>query len=292
MFTYPRWEIDARVWWQYLFPASAVVLLAVLLAWRRRWGRGPLAATLFFGGTLLPALGFVNVYPMRFSFVANHFQYLASIGPIVLISALLGRSRSTAIRRLAYVPLLPLAALTFLESRDYRDDEHLWRVTLKKNPTAWIAHNNIAIRHAAREEIDKAIEHLTLALQTYPYYAEGQSNLGMMLFRTGRLDEALAHLREAVRLDPGLADAYSNLGLVLVAQGRYDEALRQFHEAIRLKPTSLVAQYNLGCVLLGLGRVEEAITTLRAAERLDPRDEQVQERLQAALREQARLKPG
>ena len=30
---------------------------------------------------------FFDVYPMRFSFVADHFQYLASIGVIVLIVA-------------------------------------------------------------------------------------------------------------------------------------------------------------------------------------------------------------
>ena len=30
-------------------------------------------------GTLFPALGFVNVFPFRYSFVADHFQYLASM---------------------------------------------------------------------------------------------------------------------------------------------------------------------------------------------------------------------
>ena len=53
-------------------------------AWlsRSRIGQGPLVAVLFFAGTLGPALGFVNVFPMRYSFVADHFQYLASLGMI------------------------------------------------------------------------------------------------------------------------------------------------------------------------------------------------------------------
>ena len=53
----------------------------------RRRSKAPLAALLYFGAMLFPALGFVNVYPFRYSFVANHFQYLAAAGPLVLLSA-------------------------------------------------------------------------------------------------------------------------------------------------------------------------------------------------------------
>jgi hypothetical protein len=90
-FNYPRWIIDARAWWQYLFPAALAGLLFGL--WRARgWSRGPLAAVLFFLVTVAPALGFVNVYPFRFSFVADHFQYLASLGVIGLVAAGLTRA--------------------------------------------------------------------------------------------------------------------------------------------------------------------------------------------------------
>src|SRR3989442_3528130 len=87
-FIYPRWEIDGRPWWQWRFPLAAVGALAVLWGFRARIGRGPLAAVLYFAITLAPALGFVDVYPFRYSFVADHFQYLASLGPITLLVAL------------------------------------------------------------------------------------------------------------------------------------------------------------------------------------------------------------
>ena len=86
MFNYPRWGISAREWWQYLYPLAAIGLFAGLWFLRGRT-RAPLAAMLFFAGTLFPALGFLNVYPFRYSFVADHFQYLASISVLALLAA-------------------------------------------------------------------------------------------------------------------------------------------------------------------------------------------------------------
>ena len=86
MFIYPRWKIDSGDWWQYLFPLG-LAALAVALGFLARKNRGPLAGFLFFVGTLFPVLGFLNVYPFRYSYVADHFQYLAILGIIVPAAA-------------------------------------------------------------------------------------------------------------------------------------------------------------------------------------------------------------
>jgi hypothetical protein len=138
-FIYPRWEIDAGDWTQWLYPIGACVIVAGAFALRRRVGRGPLVAILFFGGTLVPALGFVNVYPMRFSFVADHFQYVASVGLIALAATGLSRIPLNASIALP----LALAVLTWRQTAIYRDLETLWTDTLAKNPAAWLAHNNL-----------------------------------------------------------------------------------------------------------------------------------------------------
>ena len=99
-FIYPRWQIDERAAWQYVYPLGAVALLIVLWA-GRRWSRAPLAAALYFGGTLFPVLGFFNLYTFRYSFVADHYQYLASLGIIVLFSATVAKllEHATGIQR-------------------------------------------------------------------------------------------------------------------------------------------------------------------------------------------------
>ena len=85
-FSYTKWTIDPADWTQWAYVVGVVALAGVL--WRvRDRSRGPLAALLFFVGTLFPALGFVNVFPFRYSYVADHFQYLASLGVIALVAS-------------------------------------------------------------------------------------------------------------------------------------------------------------------------------------------------------------
>jgi hypothetical protein len=139
IFIYPRWTVDASVAWQWLFPAAAVALVATLALKRQR---GLLAATLLFGGSLFPALGFVNVFPFLFSFVADHFQYLASLAIIAAvaagISAAAKPSSETAVRAGGGVLLLVLGALTWRQSASYADVFQLYQTTLEKNPAAWM----------------------------------------------------------------------------------------------------------------------------------------------------------
>lgn len=153
IFMYPRWELDATSLAQWLWPIGAVV--AAGLAWilRHRIGRGPLAAMLFFGITLGPALGFLQAYWMRYSFVADHFQYLASAGPIALLvatAAVLTRRVGTRSGPVFAAGLLAaLGALTWRQSKVYADEATLWQDTLAKNPTATVAHYNLgSIRRA------------------------------------------------------------------------------------------------------------------------------------------------
>ncbi|MCK4752052.1 MAG: O-GlcNAc transferase, partial [Planctomycetes bacterium] len=141
MFIYPRWQIDASMWQQYLYPLGAAVVMAVLWFARGKIGKGPLVAVLCFAGTLFPALGFFDVYFTRYSFVQDHFQYLASIALIVLTAAVICRiisrfakwANNVAMIVLVFI-LIALGTLTWQQSRIYENVETLWRDTLKKNP--------------------------------------------------------------------------------------------------------------------------------------------------------------
>ena len=90
---------------------------------------------------IVPALGFFNVYPFIFSFVADHFQYLASLGIIAFIAGLLGRWNPA----LSIPVVAILGVLTLLQSRMYSDSETLYRATIARNAACWMAYNNLGL---------------------------------------------------------------------------------------------------------------------------------------------------
>ncbi|MDP3072263.1 MAG: tetratricopeptide repeat protein [Opitutaceae bacterium] len=274
-FFYPRWTIDAGVAWQWLFPFATLATLVVGMAWSRR-NRGPLAAVLLFGGTLFPVLGFVNVYPFLFSYVADHFQYLASLGMIAFLSA--GAVRGYALLRwprwsgpaAAVGLLLLLGSLTWRQSGMYRDVFALYETTLARNPSSWVAHLNLGTALDEAGRTDESRPHLRRALELKPDYPETLNSLGNVLNRLGRADEALPLLDQALQLQPRFAAAHNTRGATLMAIQRADEGMAAFRRALEISPTLTLARVNLGWALANAGRMVEAVAQFDQACRERP----------------------
>jgi tetratricopeptide (TPR) repeat protein len=289
-FIYPRWQVDGGVWWQYLYPLSAAAVLAVLVLLRQRIGRGPAVAGLFFAGTLLPALGFIDVYPMQFSFVADHFQYLASIGLLVLCvstATAVFRKQSLWLSRTgtaaATAVLLMLGMLVWQQTKIYTDEETLWRDTLLKNPEAWIAHTNLGMVFAGQGKTEAAMAHYRDALRIRPDFEKAHNNLGAALAGKGRLDEAVRHFKKALLIKPDFAEAHNNLGIAYARQRENLGAVVHFKEALRFKPDSALPHHHLGLVLARLGKFEDAVAHYRQALQLRPDLAEARKGLQYAL---------
>jgi len=279
MFFYPHWNVNPGVWWQWLFPAAVLAVLMGLIIVARRY-RGPLASFLIFSITLFPVLGFLNVYPFRYSYVADHFQYLASLGLIVPGIALLARafertSMSKAVTLAGSVLLiLVLGVLTWRQSRMYRDIESLYRTSLERNPASWMVHYNLGTLLADKPgQLQDAIAEYQAALQLKPDYAEAHHNLGIALSRLpGRLLDAIAEYQAALRIRPDFALAHNDLGIALShTPGRMQDAITEYQAALQAYPDFAEAHYNLGNLLSRIpGRQQSAIAEYRAALRIQP----------------------
>ena len=304
IFIYPRWKIDSSQLIAYVPLVAALAGLVVLWLIRAKWSRAVFFAAAYYVVSLFPVLGFFSVYFFRYSFVSNHFQYLASMGPLALAGAgmVTGCSYLTSSRRLSTLPstrrgsrvaitlvgvcgvfLLLLVCLTWQQAAGYRDLITLYTSTLAKNPGCWMAHYNLGIVLNGQGDIDGAIAHYRQAIELRPSYSEAHYNLGRLLAQKGQLGDAIAHYQKALELNPADAEAHNNLGATLFASGRADEAVAHYRKALEIQSDYSDASCNLANALLSGGDLDGAIACYSACLALSPNQPEAQYNLASAL---------
>jgi tetratricopeptide (TPR) repeat protein len=294
-FSYPRWEIDVRDPRQYTWLIGCVVI-ALFLWWRRRvLGRAPVAAVVFFVAALSPLLGFIPLYTFRYTFVADHYQYVASIGLIALFAAAVSSRVDTwqlgTTGRCALLAslLFALGALTWRQAHIYHDEESLWRDTIAKNPASWMAHTDLAGVLLESGRATEALEEAEQTLRIKPDCAEGHYNLGNVLVSVGKVDEGIGHYEQALRINPSIAAAHYRLGLALAREDRMPEAIEHWEQALRINPDYADAHSKLGVALAEQGRMPEAMQHWEQAVRVNPDDADAHNRLGLALAKQGHM---
>jgi tetratricopeptide (TPR) repeat protein len=300
-FVYPRWTTSASL---LAFVPGLLFLgmLCLFARFRRSWGRPCLFALGHFLVALLPVLGFLDIYFMRYSLVADHWQYTALIGVVALVAGLpawvmerpgrparrsLGEGGwRTAAMAAAGALALACAVLTFRQTLIYHDEETLWRDTLAKNPKAWIAYGNLGgllaakamapgadsarLLDEAEQCCEEALRDLDQALAPKSYYAETYANRGLIRGAANRCAEALSDLDRAIALQPGNAEMYINRGNIHAAANRCAEAIRDYDQAIALQPDLAKAWFNRGTTYAKAGHADEALRDLDQAIALQP----------------------
>jgi len=263
-FVYARWKIDVANWMMWLWVALWAVLLVGWLAQRKRT-TGAMVAGLFFLITLIPALGFINVYPMRYSFVADHFQYLASIGPIALVAYLLHRWRTVAM-----VLLVVLGFSTFQQCRIYADAETLWRDVVAKDPDSPIGLTDLAVILQSHGDLPAAKELFIRALAVRPDWTEAALGLGSVAEARGKFDEAMADYVQAAQTKPNDPRPPAEMGRLYRRLNDFDKAANQFDRASRLAPSPAPVYWEWGEMEMSQGRLPEAAGHFKQALAADP----------------------
>jgi len=249
---YPKWPIDPRA----LIPFLPWPVLAGVIGWlwsrRAGWGRHALLGLGFFLINLAPFIGLISVSYMGFTWVMDHFLYLPLIGLIGLAIAALedieGRISGSMRPWPAGMTAVALALLAW-ESHDYAGvfagPEKLWTYTVERNPTSWLAHNNLGNVLLETGRAREAIEHYEESLQFNPEGIEANNNLGLALYRTGRTEEAIDHYEQALKFNPHFALAHTNLANALAQTGRVQEAIDHYEQALLANPHDSDARAGL-----------------------------------------------
>lgn len=277
VFIYPHWTLDPTQLAQWCPLAGTLVVGIGLWRFRRR-SRAPLAVALIYAGTLFPVLGFISIYPFQYSYVADHFQYLASIAVIAAVAAACCRGHRPRLQRsvtsgwraaVAVAMLAVLALLSWRQAHAYADAETLYRTTLRGNPECLMADNNLGkLLMTQPGRLPEAIMHFEHALAVHPEYAEAENNFGLALTQSGRPREAIGHLQHAVTLKPSSYEVRNNLAIALAKTGQFDAAIAEFAKAAALNPRLSNLEENWGKALLLAGRPAEAQAHFERAKQL------------------------
>jgi tetratricopeptide (TPR) repeat protein len=281
VFYYPRWDVSAEAKWWVGWTMALVGMTALLWVTRNR-ARGLLAGWLLYLGGLAPFLGFFNAFYFNFSFVADHSQYLAATSLVAVFVGTFGVLLSATTPRLRWaaaavsgVLITVLAVLSNRQAALYRDNETLFRANVARNPSAWMAHQNLAI--SLTRTPDRHVEAMAEyreVLRLKPDHPEAHFGLGVELARIpGRRAEAIAEFERAIELRPIYAEAHNGLGLELARErGHEAEAIAHFEAALRVKPQLAEIHANLADILVKFPeRLPEAMAQYAEALHLSPR---------------------
>jgi len=264
-FIYPKWSLDSASIGQYLYPLTALLLPIILFLIKKRIGKGPLVAVLFFGITLFPALGFFPITMHKYTYATDHWQYLASASLIILFAHLFIRLGDYMTRseisscsgiiasqgnRYCYkraillmaagVILLLLGMGSWRHSHIFISKENLYRDIIAKN------------------KVD----------------AEARVDLAIIYLESGRSKESIELFKAGLKLDPNQSDLYLCLAYAFKYNKQYEKARAALEKARALNQKNMEIYTVLQSVYQTLKLEDKYLKVQAAANQLEQKFKQ------------------
>lgn len=276
-FLYAQWPLAGSIWWEWAFPIATLGLMAGLWYARERIGKGPFVVCLHYYLSTSFLVLIVVLYMMRYTYVADHWQYFGAMGMAAAAGAgiywLLDKFRHASPLlgpAVCGLLLVVLGALTWGQCGMYSSLEQLWQTTIARNPNSGMAHGSLANYYLLSKNPESAVPEFQRSLELDPGNIDLRLNFGEALADVNRLDDAIAEDRHVIADRPDYWLAHCNLGSALDQQHKFDEALREFQRGADSEPTNDLPQIGLGKVLLEEGKTDDAILHFKKALALDP----------------------
>lgn len=275
---YPFYPIPAAWDWRdtsHWLPVAGA-LAAIVLIVRLRAIRPLLVSVGIFLVALAPALGLVKHTSV---IAADRFAYLALIGPVLGVAAIIARVHARIGERARWIIDAPVFAgvalmtafVTLPQQRIWRDSESLWAHVLRYETDSATPHCMYANALVETGRPEQALSHYARAIELRPDYANAHLNLSITLRQLGRLRDAEQHARRSVEFQPS-AKSHAAVGQILLDQRRLDAAQDAFRAGLELDPGDFDARFGLATALQAAGQHEDAIREYDLAGRDRPND--------------------
>jgi protein O-mannosyl-transferase len=235
------------------FGDLAIVAVLVGILWLLKPNhRGVVVGAVIMFAGLLPVLGLMPFRFQEYSTVADHFLYLAMLGPALAIGALLATAPRWAGIPVGVGLAVALTVLTVWQLPVWRNSDTLATQALKLDPGSAIGNDIVGAELDRDEHPSLAIPHFERAIVRDPTNPEFHYNLGNALFRLSEYRKSIVEFEIAVPLfDPPSWKAMNNLGVAYAKVGRRADAMEEFKRVLAIDPDNSEAMRNLQ--VLGVG---------------------------------------
>lgn len=208
------------------------------------------------------------------AYLADRFTYVPYFGFFVLMASGFDLLRGGAIKTFVDIAfgiyMLVFFAMTWTQTKTWRDAETLWTQALKYENSA-TPFLNRGIYRREQKKIDAAIKDLQEAVRLSPK-GNTLNSLAKTYFDLGKDDLAFQYYTKATAVDSTLAEVWINLGALHGRAGRADEALANVNKGISLDSTNKQGYSTRSLVWQMLQRFDLALADDQKFLSIDPSD--------------------
>ncbi len=263
-------------------PWTTVILAALglaamtLLVWRMRERKYLLMGWLWYLGTMLPMIGFIQTGRQG---MADRFMHIPMMGLLFALVWLIGdlaaekhwqKEIALAVFLLAAAPF---AAVTIKQIGYWKDSYTLFGHTLEVTRNNGLAENDFAVALMERGEPNLAAPHFVAAVQLSPDLASPHYNLAVLLQKQNRLDDAEHEYRAALALSSDqaeIAQSHNNLGILYLEESKYAAAMTELSAAIAIDPNQQNSYIGRGTAEMQMMNVDAALADFSKAAQIAP----------------------
>lgn len=242
-----------------VFGIGAMIFLAVLLIFFKKNSRGLLVfGLLWFLLFILPTIFLHNpAVPFGTDYQLEHRLYLPIIGILLVFLSFSFTNKIEPSNKKTLLAVLCLliifCALTFLHSRNFKNQISFWGNAAKTAPSSPLAHRNFGVMYFINNDLVGAEREIKKSLKINPDEIMAHNNLGAVYAKQGFPEKAAEEYKKEIKINPTNPDAYYNLGIIRYKAGAKKEAAFWWERSVDLDPENLDAYYNLTLYYMGTG---------------------------------------
>ncbi len=281
---YRRWNLHTLGGWHWIYPIAAAGIFAAAWLLRQRMGRGFLVMLIIYTLLIGPVLGFISYYTMLYTFVADHYQYLACIALITGFSAGLWQLCQWAGTRAVLVfgvcsaiILVVLTDISYGQSLNYESSAYLWAHVLAYDPDSGEGNlgygqalNTLGTRFHNKKVLRAAMPYLKKADRIMPdntYVHMGLAQLHQDLHQYRR---AKWYWQRVLSRVPNQVFPWSEYAWCSQELHEYQQARKAYQRVLLLDPHNLGAAQELAALYLLAGDTQKAQAMYKQVIRLNP----------------------